>query len=1450
MYLVFDTETTGLPQNFNAPISDSDNWPRLVQLAWQLHDDQGYLIHARNEIVYPDGFDIPFNSEKIHGISTAKARAEGRPLKDVLDEFYADVAQASHGVGHNIEFDYNIVGAELWRMDRHDDAETFMALPPIDTKNDATTEYCAIPGGKSGKFKWPTLSELHNKLFDKPFDEAHNAAADVEATARSFFRLGELRVIPLEKPLASDLMEHLAKKAKEILKTVDKRSAADTDGGLSSSSSGDDHGIEVPYSHLHNHTSFSVLQSTIKTQELVTMAAEQGMPGVGMTDNGNLMGAYHFTAQVAAHNKTIAEHNEKVAAGEAEGEKPLLKGVVGCELNVCKDHTNKEVKDNGSPMVFLAKDRAGYLNLAKLSSHAHIDGFYYVPRIDRALVEKYKEGLMILTGSQYGLLPSLLLNVGEKQAEEEFHWWREQFGEDFYLELCNHGLEEEKRINEVMLRWSKDYGVKVVAANDVFYGAQKDANAQDILLCVRDGAKQSDPIGKGRGFRYGLPNQEYYFKSQDEMKALFSNLPEAIENTNEILGKVENFTLAQDVLLPAFDIPEEFRDPLDEQDGGKRGENAYLRHLTYEGAKERWGEELNDEIRERLDFELATIENTGYPGYFLIVQDFTGQARKMGVSVGPGRGSAAGSAVAYCVGITNVDPIKYDLLFERFLNPDRVSLPDIDIDFDDRGRDKIIEWVVDKYGYHQVAQIITYGTMAAKSAIRDAARVLDLPLPDADRLAKLVPDTKLRKLFGWTDKEMKDKLRSEQIGMAQELLKISEGSDLMSDTLNQARILEGSVRNTGIHACGVIITPSPLTEHVPMTTAKDADLLVTQFDNSVVENAGLLKMDFLGLKTLTLIKDAIALVKQRHGVEIDPDEIPLDDEKTYELFQRGETVGIFQYESRGMQKYMKELVPTQFSDLIAMNALYRPGPLEYIPNFIARKHGREPITYDLEDMKEYLEETYGITVYQEQVMLLSQKLAGFTKGEADVLRKAMGKKIFALLEKLKPKFLNGCAERGHDTEVAEKVWKDWEAFAAYAFNKSHSTCYAYVAYQTAYLKANYPAEFMAAVLSNNLNNISDVTFFMEECKRMQIPVLGPHVNESDYYFTVNDEGAIRFGLGAIKGVGGGAVEALVADREENGSYSSIFDLCKRLDLRTVNKKTLEGLALAGAFDGFEGHHRALFFYEDGDGRSFLERAMRFGNAVQQQAASAQASLFGGTDDMEIPEPILPQAEPWDKIEALRKEKEVVGIFITGHPLDDFKVEMEYFCNSHLGYFKFPEKNVGKEMRVAAIITSVEHLTTKTGKPWGKFTLEDYHDSHEFRVFSEDYLKLRHMLVPGSFVYARIRIVQREWVNKQTGDRTVRLEEKIAHIGLLQEVMEQSDKGLFLTIPLSNLAPTFNDQLEAVLKRHHGKQSVKMRIVDAEEELSVEMPARKFRVDVNKELLSELEEIKGLEFTLK
>ncbi len=788
------------------------------------------------------------------------------------------------------------------------------------------------------------------------------------------------------------------------------------------------------------------------------------------------------------------------------------------------------------------------------------------------------------------------------------------------------------------------------------------------------------------------------------MKALFADLPEAIINIQEIVDKIEIFTLARDVLLPAFDIPEEFKDAADEEDKGKRGENNFLKHLTFVGAKKRYGE-ITEAIKERLDFELSVIEKTGYPGYFLIVEDFIREARNMDVAVGPGRGSAAGSVVAFCLWITNIDPIKYDLLFERFLNPERVSMPDIDIDFDDEGRGRVMDYVINKYGANQVAQIITYGTMAAKSSIRDTARVLDLPLFEADRIAKLIPLIKLKNIFG-DDAKSKGKvagLRSEDKQLVEELKSLSFGNDLISETINKATMLEGSVRNTGIHACGVIITPGDITNYVPVALAKDSDMYVTQFDNSVVESAGLLKMDFLGLKTLTLIKDTVKIVKAKHNVILDPETFPLDDEKTYELFQKGETVGIFQYESPGMQKHMRSLKPTVFADLIAMNALYRPGPMEYIPSFINRKHGTEDIEYDLPAMEEYLAETYGITVYQEQVMLLSQKLADFTKGEADVLRKAMGKKQIAVLDKMKPKFVEQAAAKGHDPEKLEKIWKDWEAFASYAFNKSHSTCYAWIAYQTAYLKAHYPAEYMASVLSNNMNDIKSVSFFMEECKRMGLHVFGPDLNESYLKFSVNEEGAVRFGMAAVKGVGAGAVRAIIKEREANGNFNSIFDLAKRIDLRAANKKSFDSLIKAGAFDSFADTHRAQYFSTDEKGLTFLERAMKFGSKYQENENSAQVSMFGEASTVQFPEPDIPECETWGTMELLSQEKEVIGIYISAHPLDDFKNELK-FCNASLKHFKADlTKFVNMNLAFAGIVTDVQHRVSKAGKGWALFT---------------------------------------------------------------------------------------------------------------------------------------------------
>jgi DNA polymerase-3 subunit alpha len=922
----------------------------------------------------------------------------------------------------------------------------------------------------------------------------------------------------------------------------------------------------------------------------------------------------------------------------------------------------------------------------------------------------------------------------------------------------------------------------------------------------------------------------------------FADAPELLDALAEVSEKVENYPLAREVLLPKFDIPSDFIHPEDAEDGGKRGENAYLRHLAYEGAKGRYSD-ITPEIQDRLDFELATIERTGYPGYFLIVQDFCRAARDMDVSVGPGRGSAAGSAVAYCIGITNVDPIRYNLLFERFLNPDRVSLPDIDIDFDDRGRDKVIQYVIDKYGSSQVAQIITYGSMAAKSAIKDAARALDLTFDEADRLTKQVPDNQsLAKILGLDDKSLREQFRGEDYEKAQVLRTMMAQKDPSGETLTKAKVLEGSLRNTGIHACGVIITPTDIRELIPVATAKDSDMWCTQYDNAVVESAGLLKMDFLGLKTLTLIKDAVALVKKRHGVELDMEAIPIDDAPTYELFQRGETVGIFQYESPGMQKHLKDLKPTVFGDLIAMNALYRPGPLEYIPSFIRRKHGIEPIAYDLADMEENLQETYGITVYQEQVMLLSQKLAGFTKGEADVLRKAMGKKLRDVLDKMKPKFVAGGAERGHDATILEKIWKDWEAFASYAFNKSHSTCYAWIAYQTAYLKAHYPAEYMAAVLSNNMNDIKQVSFFMEECKRMKLDVLGPDVNESDSTFTVNEKGAVRFGLLGMRGVGGSAVEFLLKEREEKGPYQSIFDMARRVDLRVVNKGTWEALAFGGGFDSFPGMHRALLFAEEnGDGKNFLEKVRRYGQGFQDQENSAQVSLFGEDSGVDIPEPELPEVPEWNTMELLKREKDVNGIYLSAHPLDSYRYEIKTFAKNRVSELEnldaFVQGAGSRDFAVAGLISNVNLRTTRTGKEMGSFTLEDHEGSREFVLFGQSFLDFRSFFVNDLMVLVRGRVQKQSWARD---DAEARLYADISKVCLLSELFEREARTLSLFAAVDDVKPERWSELAGILKKYPGKNRVIFHVMDPVTRTQIRMPSRNWSAGVDRHLLEELD----------
>ena len=1502
MYLIFDTETTGLPKRWDAPITDIGNWPRCVQIAWQLHDEMGKLIEHQDYLIQPEGYNIPYDAERIHGISTELAQANGTSLADVLDNFNIAIDKATFIVGQNLGFDINIMGCEFHRLG----IESQMANKPVlDTCTEITASLIQLPGGRGGKFKLPTLTELHSYLFNKPFSEAHNATADVEATTRCFLELirreiftkeeldvpqdyftdfqnknpKEIQLIGLTHINLKEASEKIRQQFGEVQgKAISKEELQDNKQAL----------IETDYVHLHNHTQFSVLQSTISVAALVKATSEQKMPAVAITDHANLMGAFHFVRDILYHNKVAKAKNEAaIEKGETPSE-TIIKPIVGCEFFVCEDHKDKTRKDNGFQIVFLAKTKKGYHNLAKMSSIAYTEGFYYVPRIDKKIIEKYKEDLIVLSGNLYGEIPNKVLNLGENQAEEALIWWKNQFGDDFYIEVMRHNQEDENRVNTALIALAKKHEVKLIATNNTFYIEKENANAHDILLCVRDGEKQSTPIGRGRGYRYGLPNQEYYFKSADEMKKIFNDLPEAISNTKAIVDKVEIYDLAREVLLPKFEIPKEFLISEDENDGGKRGENAFLKHLTLEGSKRRY-KEITPEIQDRINFELMTIENSGYPGYFLIVQDFIAEARKMDVSVGPGRGSAAGSVVAYCLGITNIDPLLYNLLFERFLNPDRVSLPDIDIDFDDEGRSRVMDYVIQKYGSKQVAQIITYGTMAAKSAIRDTARVLDLPLFEADKIAKLIPNAipskwSLARFLKEAEAEIKKVLRPEDFDKIKELITLSKDDDLGGETIQQAQVLEGNLRNTGIHACGVIITPSDITDFVPVATAKDSDLYVTQFDNSVVESAGLLKMDFLGLKTLTLIKDTVKLVKYRTGIQLNPDEFPIDDVKTYQLFQRGETVGIFQYESPGMQKYMKELKPTVFGDLIAMNALYRPGPIAYIPSFIKRKNGEEKIEYDIEACEELLKETYGITVYQEQVMLLSQKLADFSKGDADVLRKAMGKKQKDVLDKMKPKFISQAVAKGHTEDKLEKIWKDWEAFAEYAFNKSHSTCYAWIAYQTAYLKANYPAEYMAAVLSNNMSDIKQVSFFMEECKRMGLQVLGPDVNESFYKFTVNENYAVRFGIGAVKGVGSGAVATIVEGRKD-GKYKSIFDLAKRIDLRAANKKAFENLALAGGFDSFVGTTRAQYFHIEGDGVTFLEKAIRYGSKFQENENSSQVSLFGDSSEVQIAEPVVPPCEDWSTMEKLAKEKEVVGIYLSGHPLDDFRFEMKYFCNSSLSSLKNLEHLIGKNISFAGIVSNVQYRTGKNGKDWAVFSVEGYDESHEFRIFDEEYLKLKHYLVNNQFIYFKIG-VKDGWVNRETGKKS---EPRIMFqdAKLLANVLSTFAKKLIIQMNIADLQPEYIHQLSTLFQANKGDNSVLFEIMELEkvkriietplpevpetesvtfdgdeesieaiaEEViltteveetriitKLEMPSRKLKIKISNELLSELEKM--------
>ena len=1201
--------------------------------------------------------------------------------------------------------------------------------------------------------------------------------------------------------------------------------------------------------HLHVHTQYSILDGASAIKPLIKRAKALGMPSLAITDHGNMFGVKEF------HDAAVKE-----------GVKPIL----GCEVYVAtgsRFDKKRGREDRGHHLILLAKNLTGYHNLAKMVSYAFTEGYYYHPRVDKELLRTYHEGIICCSACLGGELPQAIMHGGVDKAEAVVREFKEIFGDDYYLEMQLHRsgdprrdadvYENQKRVNAVILELAAKHNVKYIASNDAHFIMADDAEAHDRLICLNTGKDLDDPT------RMRYTGQEY-LKSEQEMAELFGDHPEALTTTLEIADKVEEYSLEHKPLMPNFPIPDDFpidlpqlkesfskkikdevllaevqrATSLDELIGGHpelaeslmiAKQFLYLKHLTFEGARRRYGE-LNEQILKRLDYELSTIEWMGFPGYFLIVWDFIRAARELGVSVGPGRGSAAGSVVAYSLGITNIDPIKYDLLFERFLNPDRISLPDVDVDFDEDGRADVLHYVVEKYGSKRVAQIITFGTMAPKAAIKDVARVQKLPLSESNRISKLVPEkpgTTFEKAF----KE------------APELLAERESENpLIRATMKYAEQLEGSVRQTGVHACGVIIGQDDLEKFAPIAIAKDAELNVVQFEGKQVESVGLIKMDFLGLKTLSIIKDALENIEASKGVKIDIDAIPLDDSATYELYSRGETTGLFQFESPGMKKHLRNLKPNRFEDLIAMNALYRPGPMEYIPSFIARKHGQEKVTYDIPDMEEYLKDTYGITVYQEQVMLLSQKLAGFTGGQADTLRKAMGKKKKDVLDKMKPQFIEGAQKNGHDPKKCEKIWSDWEAFASYAFNKSHSTCYAYVSYQTAYLKAHYPAEFMAALLSRNLSDIKKISFFMDECKRMGLSVLGPDVNYSKSRFSVDDEGNVRFGLAAIKGVGEAAVQDIVECRQRDGKFKSVYDFMERVNLQAVNRKTLENLAVGGAFDSISDLPRSAYFASDGREGTFLEALVRYGNRVQSEKANVQQSLFGGGNaeaDIQKPEP-LPH-EPWTKLEMLNKEREVIGIYLSSHPLDDFSVIIRHYCHSTLGDLQDLPSMKNKDFTVAGMVTSVTHLTTKTGKPYGRFTIEDYNSSHEFVLFSKDYENFRRYLYEGYYLLVRGRVQERTYNPNE-------LECRINSMMMLSEAQETLIRELTIALPVAELTEDIVSQLKETINENRGNVTLRVKVLDPQADVAVNLYSKTLKVGMTPGMVRFLDD-NALRYTL-
>ncbi len=1209
-----------------------------------------------------------------------------------------------------------------------------------------------------------------------------------------------------------------------------------------------------PFVHLHLHTQYSLLDGQTAIDILLDKAIKDGMPAVAVTDHGNMFGIKEFYNKVKKRNskplgvikacekkitelqktenptnetlEEIGRLNEEIKVHQKE----LFKPIIGCECYCARNgRHNKTVKEDlsGWHLIVLAKNLIGYKNLIKMISLSWTEGFYGRPRIDKELLEKYHEGLIISSACLGGEIPQHIMKGQIDEAEKSILWFKELFGEDYYLEMQRHETHaanadrttfiKQQEVNKVLIELSRKLGVKLLATNDVHFANEEDAEAHERLICLSTGKDLDDPS------RLRYTKQEW-MKSTEEMNVIFADIPEALRNTLEVAEKIEFYSIDHAPLMPDFPLPEGFEN-----------EDDYLHYLTYEGAKRKYGDPLSDEVRERLDFELKTIKGMGFPGYFLIVQDFIRAAKDMGVSVGPGRGSAAGSAVAYCLDITDIDPIKYDLLFERFLNPDRISLPDIDTDFDDDGRGEVLRWVTEKYGKEKVAHIITYGTMAAKLAIKDVARVQKLPLTESNRLAKLVPD----KIPDLKKFKLKDAIQ-----YVPELKDAANGSDpLARDTLKYAQMLEGNVRNTGVHACGVIIGKYDISDIVPVCTAKDKDtqeeMLVTQYEGSVIEETGLIKMDFLGLKTLSIIKEAVENIRLTRGEKIDIDHVSLEDPKTFALYCQGKTTGTFQFESAGMQKYLRELQPSKFEDLIAMNALYRPGPMDYIPSFIARKHGREEIKYDIPIMERYLKDTYGITVYQEQVMLLSRLLANFTRGESDALRKAMGKKLIDKMNELKAKFLSGGKANGHDEQVLEKIWADWEKFASYAFNKSHATCYSWVAYQTAYLKANYPSEYMAAVLSRSLSNITDITKFMDECRAMSIQVLGPDVNESILKFSVNKNGDIRFGLGAIKGVGESAVQNIIEERGK-GPFQNIFDFVERVNLTACNKKNIECLALGGAFDNL-GIRREQFFasYKE---ETFIEVLVRYGNKYQSDKMTSANSLFGDDILVAIAKPEIPQAEPWSNLERLNKEKELVGIYLSAHPLDEYRIILTYVCNTGAIELNDKESLKGREILVGGIVTGFREGITKTEKPFGILKIEDFTGSGEIPLFGNDFIEYGKYGRIGMYLLISGRVEPRPYDESK-------IDFKISSIQLLQDEKDKLIESISITLPVHDLDEGMINELSVLIKNNPGQSMLYFKVVDGENNISLNLFSQNIRLTVTNELIDYLKENENIDFKI-